>query len=86
MTWHPEVIAGAALAALQTLNTAMALDGFYLAGGTGLALQLGHRRSVDLDFFAPSGSDDQRSLTRVESLPQFKVLSRRRSPVIPSRV
>ena len=24
---------------------------FYLAGGTGLALQLGHRRSEDLDFF-----------------------------------
>lgn len=25
--------------------------GFYLAGGTGLALQLGHRRSVDFDWF-----------------------------------
>ncbi len=24
---------------------------FYLAGGTGLALQIGHRRSFDLDFF-----------------------------------
>ena len=27
---------------------------FYLAGGTGLALQLGHRVSVDLDFFSIS--------------------------------
>ena len=26
---------------------------FYLAGGTALALQLGHRRSADLDFFSP---------------------------------
>ncbi|MEW6584693.1 MAG: nucleotidyl transferase AbiEii/AbiGii toxin family protein [Nitrospirota bacterium] len=26
---------------------------FYLAGGTGLALQLGHRKSLDLDFFTP---------------------------------
>lgn len=26
---------------------------FYLAGGTGLALQLGHRDSVDFDFFNP---------------------------------
>ena len=26
-------------------------DGFYLAGGTGLALQIGHRDSVDFDFF-----------------------------------
>ena len=28
------------------------IKGFYLAGGTGLALQLGHRRSEDLDFFS----------------------------------
>ena len=27
---------------------------FYLAGGTALSLQLGHRISVDLDFFTPS--------------------------------
>ena len=26
-------------------------DRFYLAGGTGLALQLGHRDSIDFDFF-----------------------------------
>jgi hypothetical protein len=28
------------------------LEGFYLAGGTALAMQLGHRISVDLDFFS----------------------------------
>ena len=27
---------------------------FYLAGGTGLALHLGHRFSVDLDFYSPA--------------------------------
>lgn len=27
--------------------------GFYLAGGTALALQLGHRTSVDFDFYTP---------------------------------
>jgi len=26
---------------------------WYLAGGTALALQTGHRQSVDLDFFTP---------------------------------
>lgn len=31
--------------------------GFYLAGGTALALQLGHRYSVDLDFFSPTQAD-----------------------------
>lgn len=33
---------------------------FYLAGGSALALQLGHRRSLDLDFFSPT--DDITSL------------------------
>jgi hypothetical protein len=28
------------------------IRGFYLSGGTGLALHLGHRRSEDLDFFS----------------------------------
>jgi predicted nucleotidyltransferase component of viral defense system len=29
------------------------LDKFVLVGGTALALQIGHRKSVDLDFFTP---------------------------------
>lgn len=32
-------------------------DGFYLAGGTGLALQLGHRDSIDFDFFKKGDFD-----------------------------
>jgi hypothetical protein len=31
--------------------------GFYLGGGTGLALQLGHRTSVDFDFYTPEHFD-----------------------------
>ncbi len=36
---------------LETLSRSGVLTSFYMGGGTGLALQLGHRRSVDLDFF-----------------------------------
>jgi hypothetical protein len=36
---------------LETLNKSRLLEGFYLAGGTGLALQLKHRLSQVLDFF-----------------------------------
>jgi len=32
-------------------------EGFYLAGGTALALQLGHRDSVDFDFFKNDAFD-----------------------------
>jgi hypothetical protein len=38
----------------QVLDKLKELDlvkNWYLAGGTGLALQLGHRKSIDLDFF-----------------------------------
>ena len=38
------------LANLESL-TAPELKGWTLAGGTGLALQLGHRASIDFDFF-----------------------------------
>lgn len=33
---------------------------FYLAGGTGLALQIGHRDSVDFDFFSSSDLDTEK--------------------------
>lgn len=32
---------------------------FYLAGGTALALQIGHRMSVDLDYFLPADFNTQ---------------------------
>jgi hypothetical protein len=36
-----------------------ALDGWVLAGGTGLALHLGHRLSVDFDLFRTQGMDKE---------------------------
>ena len=33
------------------------LEHFYLVGGPALALQLGHRESIDLDFFTPEVFD-----------------------------
>jgi len=38
----------------QRLKDIPFISEFYLAGGTGLALLLGHRFSVDLDFFGDS--------------------------------
>lgn len=37
---------------LLTFSTTAIGEHFYLAGGTALALQLGHRQSIDLDFFS----------------------------------
>ncbi len=41
----------ATLGLLKSLMSQPLLDSFYLVGGTALALQLGHRFSIDLDFF-----------------------------------
>ena len=41
---------------------------FYLAGGTALAIQLGHRESIDLDFFSKenfSNSKLKESLSKI---------------------
>jgi hypothetical protein len=38
--------------------------GWYLAGGTALALQAGHRQSVDLDFFTPKAKFREIALER----------------------
>jgi hypothetical protein len=43
---------------LEALNDLSGLSDFYLAGGTALALQIGHRISRDLDFFSSSNQLD----------------------------
>ena len=50
--WHPEVLPEGWAQAAAGLASRSVISGFYLAGGTGLALSLGHRRSVDLDLFS----------------------------------
>jgi len=41
---------------------------FYLGGGTALALQLGHRTSVDFDFYAPRKFDNQQMAQTINRL------------------
>lgn len=38
----------------EQLSSQSFINDFYLAGGTCLALQIGHRQSVDFDFFIPA--------------------------------
>jgi hypothetical protein len=51
MTFHPEILGRRQHRALTRLGPVLTARGFYLGGGTALALHLGHRRSVDLDWF-----------------------------------
>jgi len=48
---HNKSVAPGTLQLLNSISSIPELSDFFLAGGTALALQIGHRISVDLDFF-----------------------------------
>jgi hypothetical protein len=51
LEFHPEVLRPAQLSVLRQLAPVARHEGFRLAGGTALALQIGHRRSIDFAWF-----------------------------------
>lgn len=59
---HPEILTAAQLNVLKRVAF-LSSDGFYLAGGTALALQLGHRTSIDFDFYHPQTFDSEKLRT-----------------------
>lgn len=46
-----ETVSESALELLKTLMEDELLENFFLVGGTALALQIGHRISIDFDLF-----------------------------------
>jgi len=64
---HWEALTADTQLAFQLAGKLSFIQHFYLAGGTGLALHLGHRFSVDLDFFssfADAVGVDERAIMR----------------------
>ena len=61
---------------LATLNQMPILENFYLAGGTALALQFGHRVSEDLDFFNAQKFDPELLVTQIKELGKFSLESK----------
>jgi hypothetical protein len=47
------------------------LENFFLAGGTALALQIGHRISIDLDLFTQASFDGNEMLSNLEERYKF---------------
>ncbi len=63
-------------AAFRSVSSALADSDFYLAGGTALALRIGHRLSVDLDLFSPTLDAVEPLLTTLRaSLPGLVITS-----------
>ncbi len=73
--FHPEVMPERQRSALRRISRAADEHGFYLAGGTALALRLGHRQSVDFDWFRSEAIPDPLGLAHSlrEACPDLEV-------------
>ncbi|WP_144283015.1 nucleotidyl transferase AbiEii/AbiGii toxin family protein [Chryseobacterium echinoideorum] len=70
---------------LELLNEIMSSDffsGFILVGGTALALQIGHRNSVDLDFFGNKEIDENKIIEELQKLGKVEKISGSKSVLI----
>ncbi len=61
---HREAVSPELLDILEFLSEQKELEPFRLVGGTALALQIGHRKSIDLDFFGQAALNEHR-LTKI---------------------
>lgn len=66
---HKETISEAMHQLLLQLNSLVAVkNNFVLGGGTALSLQLGHRKSIDLDFFTNNEFNGASLISEINSL------------------
>lgn len=68
-----ETVNDATLELLTTLMNDQLLQDFFLVGGTALALQIGHRKSIDLDLFSQKPFDPEQMLAELEPKYQFQL-------------
>ena len=66
------------LGLLKKLQSRPYLDKFFLVGGTALALQMGHRKSIDLDLFTNSDVDWDALNDEILTLGEWQSFHRRK--------
>lgn len=68
---YKETVSSDTLELLKTLMHDPLLSDFFLVGGTALSLQIGHRRSIDLDLFTTKDFDENALLGEVDERYNF---------------
>lgn len=64
---HTNTVTSKVLELIKQLQESKTLEDFFLVGGTGLALQLGHRTSVDIDLFTRKDFNEEELLQKLET-------------------
>lgn len=78
---HLETLASKTKLVLAKLGKNNWLKNYYLAGGTALALQFGHRQSVDLDFFTVKTINTNLLIKKVSRAGRFTLLKEEENTV-----
>jgi hypothetical protein len=78
----PAIIAAKTFKLIQQLQAMPELEGFHLVGGTSLAIQLGHRNSIDIDLFTQKDFDDDEVMALVNKKYGVKEIFRRKNTII----
>lgn len=67
---------------LRNISSHAGFADFYLAGGTALGLQIGHRMSIDLDFFSAHGFDENHLVSILEKDYNASIISQYENTVL----
>ena len=78
----PFIISPQTFKLIQQLQSLPELKDFFLVGGTSLALQLGHRNSVDIDLFTQHDFNDTDLLDLINNKYEVKEIFRRKNTII----
>ncbi|MBR5092560.1 MAG: nucleotidyl transferase AbiEii/AbiGii toxin family protein [Bacteroidales bacterium] len=73
---HLQTILPNTLELLKRLSVQPEMQGMRLVGGTSLALQYGHRQSIDLDFFGQMKVSQEEILSMLERIGQYRLRNR----------
>ncbi len=76
---HPRVLNDRAWELVRSLVNGSMLDGWMLCGGTGMALQFGHRISDDLVFFHSGDFDVDALILELSEMGEVDITSRARN-------
>lgn len=82
MTPHLEILPEETKQTITLLSERPFMSQFYLAGGTGAAVHLGHRISADLDFFSQKEFNESLLIQSLSDLETFHLEKRAEQSVI----
>ncbi len=72
---HYETVLPGTLELLNTLISPPFSESYYLVGGTALALQIGHRTSVDLDLFTNEKFSSEELFEQIATVGDVKIIN-----------